>query len=117
MIGTNTKKLNQQKQEFLWLKKFRLLVVENLADTDLTNEHLADQLQISNRTLYRIVRKHTGQSPNQYIRNIRLEKAYGLLSSKEYTTVKEVVALIGFKKTAYFSRLFKEKYGINPSDI
>lgn len=113
----NTTMLNQQEQEFLWLQSLQSLVIENLADTNLTNEHLAKQLQISNRTLYRIVRRHTGQSPNQYVRDIRLEKAYELLSSREYTTVKEVVAMIGFKKTAYFSRLFKDKYGINPSYI
>lgn len=99
------------------LKQFNQLVIENLSDNDLTNDWLAAQLQISRRTLYRLVRKHTEQSPNQYIRSIRLAKAYELLKSGEYATVKEVVAKVGFKKTVYFSRLFMTEFGINPSDV
>lgn len=106
-----------QEKEFRWLSQFKEIVLANLSDSSLTNELLATKLSISTRTLYRIIQKHTGQTPNHYLRNIRLEQAYDLLNAGSYVTVKEVVAKVGFKKVHYFSTLFKAKYGMNPVEV
>lgn len=109
--------MKSEERKFQAIKQLKQLVIENLGDTNLNNDWLAAQLQISRRTLYRLVREHMEQSPNQYIRSIRLAKAYELLASGQYATVKEVVAKVGFKKTVYFSRLFMVEFGIKPSDV
>lgn len=109
--------MNQKNKEQQWLKEFNRLVEENMSVNNLDNEWLASQLQISSRSLYRIVQKHTEQSPNQYIRSVRLRKAYELLASEDIITVKEVVAKVGFIKVAYFSKIFMAEFGIKPSDI
>ena len=109
--------MNQEEKELFLLKEFKQLVAANMSDNNLANEWIAAQLQISSRSLYRIVRKHSGQSPNQYIRGIRLAKAYELLSLGGVITVKEVVSKVGFIKTVYFSRIFKAEFGVKPSDI
>jgi|GEM_PF-3834840 len=61
---------NNSKPE--WLEQFDDLVREHLSDSGLTNERLAAQMSFSRGKLYRLVRKTTGQSPNHYIRNVRL---------------------------------------------
>lgn len=106
-----------EEREIQLMERFQQLVIENLPDNNLTNYWLAAQLKISKRSLYRLVRKHTEQSPNEYTRSARLAKAYELLASGEFTTVKEVVGKVGFIKTAYFSRIFMAEFGVKPSDI
>jgi len=99
------------------LVQIKELIENNLADTNVTNDWVAAELMLSTRTLYRIIQNLTGKTPNHYIRSIRLEKAYELLEIQKYSTVKEVVAQIGFKKVDYFSLLFKEKYGFSPVEV
>ncbi len=100
-----------------WLKRVNQLILDNLFDSQLTNSFLAEELSISERQLYRMVKELTGLSPNIYIRQIRLEEAYQLLQSGKYYTVKEVVAKVGFQKADYFTRLFKSEFGLTPSEV
>ncbi len=100
-----------------WLEQFDDLVIQNLSNPDLTNEQLAARLSISPRKLYRTLQKLTGQSPNHYIRRLRLQKARELLESSYSITVKEVVEQVGFKKRDYFSQLFKAEFGVTPLNI
>ena len=97
--------------------KLEQLVLDNLENNNLTNDWLAKELSVSTRNLYRLLQQLTGQSPNHYIRNIRLAKAYEVLQSKKYATIKEVAASVGFRKTAYFRSLFKEKFECSPSGV
>lgn len=99
------------------LHNFEAIVFENLSDYNLTNVKIAAQLFISERKLYRIIYKLTGQSPNLYIRKIKMEQAMNLLLSGKYIKVKEVSIQVGFQKTEYFARLFKQEFGISPSAI
>ena len=54
-------------------------------------------------------------TPNQYIQEIRLNKAKVMLEEGEVRTVKEVAFAVGMKRPGYFSKLFKERFGILPS--
>ncbi|WP_432411290.1 helix-turn-helix domain-containing protein [Rasiella sp. SM2506] len=51
---------------------------------------------------------------NQFVQEKRLEKAKDLLTTSD-KSINEIVVLIGFKSASYFSRIFKEKYGVQPS--
>ena len=54
-------------------------------------------------------------APKQYISNLKLNK--GKLLIKESThTISEISAMLGFTSVHYFSRKFKQEYGITPSD-
>ena len=63
------------------------------------------------------IKAHTGLTPNKYIIEVRLQKARILLEESPELTVKEVSYKIGFLKTAYFSKLFIERFGKRPSDV
>lgn len=100
-----------------WLRRIHHLILKNLSEFDLTNTTLAEELSMSERQLYRIVKELTGLSPNVYIRQIRLREAYQLLQTEKYLSVREVAALVGYQKSEYFIRLFIEKYGVHPIKI
>lgn len=82
----------------------------------LTVDQLCRLENISRVTLHRILKKHTGQSATHYINNFRLEKAYSMILEME-APIKDVAQNVGYIDAKYFSRLFKKKYGVTPSQI
>jgi len=100
-----------------WLEKLDDLIITSLAKGDLSNESLAKELSMSPSSFYRRVQKLTGQTPNHYIRSIRLDKSFELIQSGATETIKEVAGIVGFRKYSYFSSLFKERYGVLPSEL
>jgi AraC-like DNA-binding protein len=82
-----------------------------------TTETLAQEMAISRRQLNRKIKEYTGLTPNKYIVEIRLQKARNLFEQSPDLTVKEVSYEVGFSKTEYFSKLFKARFGKNPSEL
>ena len=76
---------------------------------------LAAHVAMSESSLYRFLKKKTGLTPGQFIRDIRLQEAIFLLESQQYNTISEVVYAIGFKDASSFTRLFKKRFGKSPS--
>ena len=122
VISSGTK---QDEQKFLkakedqakWLDELNLLVLENLADNRFSIEFLADKMHMSRRNLQRKIKLAVGLSPKAHINNLRLAKAKEFLESGKYKTIKDTSDAIGIKNQSYFSELFKEKYGLNPTEI
>ena len=92
-------------------------VMAHLDDPDFSVQILADQMNYSSRQLGRILQRITGLSPVGFILEIRLLKAYDLIKTKKYNTVKEVMHEIGIESSSYFSTKFKQRFGISPSDL
>jgi len=59
----------------------------------------------------------TGLTPNEFIREIRLQKAYQLLEERRYFTVAEVRYATGFENASYFTKVFSKRFGQRPGDI
>jgi signal transduction histidine kinase/DNA-binding response OmpR family regulator/ligand-binding sensor domain-containing protein len=100
-----------------WLLELEALVRSQLTDSRLQVGYLADALNLSERQLYRRVKESTGLSPNQYIQEIRLQTARTWLEAGRFSSVKEVSHAVGFGQTEYFSRLFQQRFGKNPSEL
>ena len=66
--------------------------------------------------LHRKLKALSDQSATEYIRNYRLDRAMALLKNKE-GNVKKVAAMVGFADEKYFSKTFKEHFGISPSEV
>jgi AraC-like DNA-binding protein len=75
---------------------------------------ISDQLGISTSRLNEIFKTYTSMTPYQYYIHIKIHKAESLL--EEELPVKEVAHKMGFEDQYYFSRLFKNKTGVSPSD-
>jgi len=89
--------------------------VEEHYRTSVTQEELAKVAACSVPNIYRIFSKNFGLSPRNYVNKVRLEKAAILLETSALS-VTEVAQGVGFEDAVYFSRLFKEKYGISPKN-
>lgn len=98
-----------------WLKT--LLKNANLliADGKFSIIQLAETMNLSERQLRRKLKQKTGLKPAEYMREIRLLKAEYLLKNNTYSTVAEVCYAVGFSTPKHFSKIFKERFGENPS--
>lgn len=99
------------------LQKAEKTVINQLTDPDFKVEQLATALNFSKRQLSRVIRELTGMSPNQFIREIRLLKAYELLENRQVATVAEAAFAVGFEHRAYFSSRFQERFGKKPGEF
>lgn len=87
---------------------------EHLADSEFSVGDLCSQLGMSRTSVYNKIRSITGQSVNEFIRIVRLNKSKELLSSNLYN-VSEVAYMVGFSDPKYFSTCFKKQFGVSPS--
>jgi AraC-like DNA-binding protein len=79
-------------------------------------ENLADKLLISRSKLDRKIKALTGNTANEFIRNIRLEKAKQFLENSDYS-ISEISYKTGFSSPSYFTKCYKIQFGILPTDV
>ncbi|MFQ7113632.1 ATP-binding protein [Hallella bergensis] len=96
------------------VKKATAYVDENISDTTITVETMAQHLGMSRVHLYKKMLSITGSTPSEFMRQIRMRRAEQLLRSSQFS-VSEVAYKVGFNIPRYFSKYFKEMYGMNPS--
>lgn len=103
--------LNLQDEQFL-VSLFDVLK-QNYADNDFDADDYAQALTMSKSQLYRKLTTLTGHSPNDLLKEYRLEKARELLRKKKYSIL-EVAMETGFTSPSYFTKCFKIKFGLLP---
>jgi signal transduction histidine kinase/DNA-binding response OmpR family regulator/ligand-binding sensor domain-containing protein len=89
-------------------------VNRNLDNTEYTVEKFSAEMHMDRTGLYRKLMALTGQSPRDFIRTIRLNRAAELLS-RPNAIVSQVAEEVGFNSVSYFSKSFQEKFGVSPS--
>jgi signal transduction histidine kinase/ligand-binding sensor domain-containing protein/DNA-binding response OmpR family regulator len=92
------------------------VINQHISDSSLSVDFIANEVGISRVHLYRKMKELTGQTPHEFIRNIRLKKAANLLAQKSLN-VSEVTYICGFANIATFSSVFKKFYGVSPRDF
>ena len=101
-----------QDQEFI--KKIQEIIELQLNDENFSIDVLATEMHMSRSNFYRKLKALSGMSPNDYLKNCRLNKAAQLL--KEGYRVTEVFERTGFGSSSYFAKCFKAKFGVLPKD-
>ncbi|WP_439696830.1 two-component regulator propeller domain-containing protein [Mucilaginibacter sp. AW1-7] len=91
-------------------------VEDQLSDSELSVEELSRHVGMSRGSLYYKLLEITGLSPVEYIRTIRLDKARALLEASDFN-VAQIAYMTGFGTPSYFSKNFKKKYGLSPSEF
>ncbi len=105
-----------ESMDAVFLQKVREIVEANLDDENFSVVELGNKIGMSRSQLYRKLSALTGFSPNEAIRNMRLERARQLLEKKA-GTVSEVAYLCGFNSPAYFIKCFKDYFGTTPGEL
>jgi len=114
--STLEEELKLSRKDRLLLEKVYACMDSHLDDETYNIESMASDLQMSRSSLYSKIKSLTGNSPQNFFGNYRMNKAMELLKTGEYN-VSEVCYQIGFSSLAGFSRSFKKTFGVSPSSI
>ena len=93
------------------VEELEKMVREHLSEGSCSISLLATHAAMSESSLNRFLKKITGLTPGQFIRDIRLQEAIFLLENQQYKTISEVVYAVGFEDASSFTRLFKKRFG------
>jgi len=97
------------------IQKIVFYIEDNLTDTQLSVETLSKHVGMSRSTLYSKLLELTGQTPVEFIRSVKLDKAAQMLEKSELT-IAEVAYSAGFSTPNYFAKSFKAKFNMLPSE-
>ena len=90
------------------------IIEKNMDNAEFSLNDVIRELCISRTNFFSKMKAITGQTPNDFILTIRLKKAAYLLKNELFLSIAEVADRTGFSSPRYFSRCFKEVYGISP---
>ncbi len=96
------------------MERVRKVVVDELANPDLSVEFIAEKVGVSRSHLHRRLKIVANMNPSEYIRRERMRHAATLLTSKN-VGVSEVAYATGFSTLSHFSTCFKEYFGMSPT--
>jgi len=105
--------LNQMDKEFL--QKALQVAEKHYSDPSFNMGRFGKEMFMSRQQLHRKLRALVDQSATEFIRTIRLKKAAELLSQKS-GTISEIAYDVGFNTLSYFTKSFREQFGISPSE-
>ena len=98
------------------LNQIREMIEENMVDSDFNVSMLQEKMGMGNKQLYRKLKALTGQTPVEYIRDMRMQKAAKLLKAGKFS-VSEVMYTVGFSNSSYFSKCFSKAFGMTPTEF
>jgi signal transduction histidine kinase/DNA-binding response OmpR family regulator len=98
-----------------FLKAVVLYIEKNLTDPQLSVDAISREFHISRGSLYNRILEITGLVPVKFINSVKLEKAVQLME-KSGMKVAQIAYHVGFSTPNYFSKAFKEKYQMSPSE-
>jgi AraC-like DNA-binding protein len=99
-----------------FLNKLTDIIHDNLGNEIFSVEILAEGVSMSRSQLFRKVKAITNQTPNEFIRNYRLDQAMEMLQEGD-KKINQVAAAVGFKDEKYFSKRFKMRFELLPSEV
>ena len=98
------------------LDEIKETIEENMVDSDFNVSILQEKMGMGNKQLYRKLKALTGQTPVEYIRDMRMQKAAKLLKAGKFS-VSEVMYTVGFSNSSYFSKCFSKAFGMTPTEF
>ena len=104
------------KAESPFLERFRSILQQNLHDADFNVERIGEEMGMSRVQLYRKVKQLTGMTPVELLRKSRLARGRQLLETTD-NSISEIAYDTGFSAPSYFTKCFKDEYGISPGEV
>ena len=109
-------KISLPGRDATFLTNLLALLEKNYAEPEFTVDELSDEVNMSRMQLHRKLKALTDQSPGEFLRKFRLERAKQLLSI-EGTQVSEACFKVGFNNVSHFSKSFREFAGVTPTEF
>lgn len=105
---------NAKEKDFL--SRLKEIIQENLFDEMFGVSELASEIGMSRSNLLRKIKKLAQISASQFIRQVRLQHAMGMLKQSSLT-VSEISYKVGFSSVSYFIKCFGDEYGYPPGEV
>jgi DNA-binding response OmpR family regulator len=107
-------RVNVQSKKDIFLRNLNLAIEDDIKNVNFLMDDLANKLGISASSLQKKLKSIAGKSVSQYIREYRLKRANQLIIS-DYGSLSEIAKSTGFRSLSYFSKTYKNFYGVPPS--
>lgn len=92
-------------------------IEQNIDNPDFDVNMFAQAMNIGRTKLFLKLKGITGQTPNDFILNVRLKKAQMLLMQTDTKTISEIAYEVGFNSPSYFIKRFRELFGVTPAQF
>ncbi|HET9569877.1 MAG TPA: two-component regulator propeller domain-containing protein [Bacteroidales bacterium] len=111
----SAERLNLQSSDSIFLKRILDFMEENMSNSELTVDQLVSVVGMGRTVFFNKLKGILGMSPIEFIKETRIKRAAQLLDTGQFN-VSEVSFQIGMNDARYFSKCFKQKYGMTPSE-
>lgn len=96
-----------------WIGEAEQIVLDNLTSSEFSLDELSAELHYSRSAVQKRIKQFTGLSVSKFIRSVRLEKSLEFMVD-EGNSIAQIAHLVGFKSHSYYTRCFKDYFGIDP---
>ncbi len=111
-VEVDASELNQDE---IFIKKVMDIISENISNPNLSVDMISSEIGLSSTHLYRKLKAITNQSTKDILKNYRLQKAAQMIQNNE-GNITEIMYYVGFNSLSSFSKSFKTKFGVSPSE-
>ncbi len=108
---------SHESYENIQLQKLNSVILEEIENSNITAIMIADRLNTTERSLYRLVKKITGKTPNEYVKDIKFKFAYDLIQAGKVTSVKQAASKIGMSNSTNFNKQFQKRFGKRAEEL
>ncbi|HEY4789141.1 MAG TPA: response regulator, partial [Bacteroidales bacterium] len=108
-------KPNVTSQDDIFIQRIMKYIEEHIEDSELSIDGIALFIGLSRSSMFKKIKSLTGLAPVDFIKEIRIKRAAQLIETGEFN-VSQVAYMIGMTDPRYFSKCFKQKYGITPRE-
>jgi signal transduction histidine kinase/DNA-binding response OmpR family regulator len=112
----NSTHLQLTEGESFWLQTLEEEMMKLISNTNFKADDLTDKLFMSRSQIFKKIKKLTGLTLNEYIKELRLQKSRYLLENRKTHSVKDTASRVGFKHPSYFSKNYEKRFGKKPAD-
>ena len=99
-----------------FVERLKELIENNIGDSSFNVECMGEKIGFSRVQLYRKTKALTGYSPNELLRITRLNKAKAIILSTKEKSISEIAYEVGFSSPSYFTKCYKEFFGVSPTE-
>jgi len=102
-------------QDDIFIQRIMKFIEENIDNSELTIEDIALNIGFSRSAFFKKLKSLTGHAPVEFLKEIRIQRAAQLIETGEYN-FSEITYMVGINDPRYFSRCFKQKFGMSPRE-
>lgn len=111
----SSSKTDISESDKVFLEQFNSIIDREIGNVDLAVNDIATEMNFGRSVFFRKVKDITGQTPNEYLRTLRLNRAAELLRQPNMR-ISQVCYMVGFSSPSYFTKRFTDRFGISPSE-